>query len=128
MTTRPDDDDRRGWSEDQVRALGVVTDLVTAAAVLGIGRTTAHALVRADRFPVPVIRVGRRYRVPVAPLLRLLALPTESAATEAFSDPLPTTQLHGKAVAAGPETGSGGPGQGVGAAAPDGSGAGPQRC
>lgn len=73
----PSTSDRTVWSEDQVRALGVATDLVTAAAVLGIGRTTAHALARADRFPVPVIRVGRRYRVPVAPLLRLLALPTE---------------------------------------------------
>lgn len=67
----------RVWSETQVRALGVSTDLVTAAAILGIGRTTAHTLVRADQFPVPVIRVGRRYRVPVAPILRLLALPTE---------------------------------------------------
>lgn len=67
--------DRRVWSEEEVRALGVTTDLVTAAAVLGIGRTTAHALARTDHFPVPVIRVGRRYRVPVAPILRLLAIP-----------------------------------------------------
>ena len=82
MTALSGDGEGGVWSEDRVRALGVATDLVTAAAVLGIGRTTAHALVRADRFPVPVIRVGRRYRVPVAPLLQLLSIPAESAATD----------------------------------------------
>lgn len=91
MIARPADEDRQVWSEDQVRGLGVATDLVTAAAILGIGRTTAHALVRADRFPVPVIRVGRRYRVPVAPILRLLAIPAESTATEPRPHQPPTT-------------------------------------
>lgn len=67
-------DARRAWSEQDIRGLGASTDLVTAASILGIGRTTAHTLARAGRFPVPVIRVGRRYRVPVAPILRLLAL------------------------------------------------------
>jgi hypothetical protein len=65
---------RRVWNEQDIRGLGAATDLVTAAAILGIGRTTAHTLARAGRFPVPVIRVGRRYRVPVAPILRLLTL------------------------------------------------------
>jgi len=88
MAADDKDGDRQVWSEEQVRALGVATDLVTAGAVLGIGRTTAHALARTDRFPVPVIRVGRRYRVPVAPLLRLLALPgtTEPSDTAAGGD------------------------------------------
>jgi hypothetical protein len=76
MASEPADDRRPLWSEAQVRALGVTTDLVTAGAVLGIGRTTAHALARANEFPVPVLRVGRRYRVPTAPLLQLLALTT----------------------------------------------------
>jgi predicted site-specific integrase-resolvase len=70
----------RVWAEQDIRSLGAATDLVTAAAILGIGRTTAHALARAGDFPVPVIRVGRRYRVPVAPILRLLGLdPTPPA-------------------------------------------------
>ena len=73
-------DARRAWGEQDIRGLGASTDLVTAASILGIGRTTAHTLARAGRFPVPVIRVGRRYRVPVAPILRLLALdPAEPA-------------------------------------------------
>lgn len=81
MTESSMSGERRLWSEDEVRALGVATDLVTAGAVLGIGRTTAHALARAGRFPVPVLRVGRRYRVPVAPILRLLTCPTAGPAT-----------------------------------------------
>lgn len=59
----------RVWSVEQVRALGVTTDIVTAGAVLGIGRTTAYRLVRTGTFPVPVMRVGNRYVVAVAHLL-----------------------------------------------------------
>jgi predicted site-specific integrase-resolvase len=64
----------RVWAEQDIRSLGATTDLVTAAAIVGVGRTTAHVLARAGEFPVPVIRVGHRYRVPVAPILRLLGL------------------------------------------------------
>jgi hypothetical protein len=35
-----------------VRRLGLTTDLPTAAAVLGIGRTLAFDLARTGRFPV----------------------------------------------------------------------------
>jgi hypothetical protein len=60
---------RRHWSVEQVRALGVATDIVTAGSVLGIGRTTAYQLAQTGRFPVPVLRVGARYVVGVAHLL-----------------------------------------------------------
>lgn len=61
-------------SLDEIAALPTVLDLLTAARALGIGRTTAYALARADEFPCPVIRVGGVYRVPTAGLLRLLEL------------------------------------------------------
>jgi len=48
-------------------------DLPTAASLLGIGRTSAYALVRTDRWPTPILRLGRLIRVPTAPLLELLA-------------------------------------------------------
>ena len=64
----------RVWDEAEIRALGATTDLVTAGAILGIGRTKSHELARTGAFPVPVLRHGRRYRVPVAPILRLLHL------------------------------------------------------
>lgn len=52
----------------EVRSLPAVVDVVTAAEVLGIGRTVAYELVRTNRFPTPVLRVGRQikgtHRVP----------------------------------------------------------------
>ncbi|EHR53571.1 excisionase family DNA binding protein [Saccharomonospora amisosensis] len=62
------------WSREQLRELGVTTDLMTAARILGIGRTTAYKLARAGTFPVPAVRIGRTYRIAVAPLLELLGL------------------------------------------------------
>jgi len=61
-------------TEVDLAALPPVIDLATAAAVLGVGRTAAYELVRTDRWPTPVIRVGKLIRVPTAPLLILLGL------------------------------------------------------
>jgi len=63
--------------------LGPVVDLVTAAELLGIGRTASYQLVRAGQFPVPVLRIGRLIRVPTAPLLQLLGL-TNASNTSTF--------------------------------------------
>jgi hypothetical protein len=60
------------WSLGEVRAWGTVTDIERAGEILGIGRTKAYELARTDAFPVKVVRVGRRYLVPVAGLLRIL--------------------------------------------------------
>ena len=65
----------------EVRALPAVVDVVTAAEVLGIGRTVAYELVRTDRFPTPVIRVGHQIKIPTAYLIELLGLSTEPATT-----------------------------------------------
>jgi hypothetical protein len=62
----------RRWSVEQIRQLGVTTDIVTASSVLGIGRTTAYKLARDGHFPVPVLQVGTRYVVAVAHLLAAL--------------------------------------------------------
>ncbi len=43
------------------------------AAALGIDRSTAYALAKADRLPAPVIRLGRRMVVGRAALERALA-------------------------------------------------------
>jgi hypothetical protein len=67
-------DDQHRWTSEAVHALGVYTDLVTAGALLGMGRTKAHELARTGQFPVPVLRHGRRYIVPVTPIARLLHL------------------------------------------------------
>jgi hypothetical protein len=60
------------WTVEAVRQLGMTTDIETAAAILGIGRTLAFELSKADQFPVRLLRVGRRVLVPIPDLLRLL--------------------------------------------------------
>lgn len=72
----------RVWTERDVRALGVRTDVATAGSVLGLGRSAAYEAVRTGGFPVPVIRAGGHYVVPVAPLLRLLGLDDETGGTD----------------------------------------------
>jgi hypothetical protein len=64
------------WSIDRIRALGAVTDLRTAAQILGLSANTAYALARRDAFPVPVIRAGGQYRVSVEAILAVLGAPT----------------------------------------------------
>jgi hypothetical protein len=64
------------WTAQRIHALGAVTDLPTAGAILGLSRTAAYDLAKQHRFPVPVLRAGTRYRVPVAPILAALHLPT----------------------------------------------------
>jgi predicted DNA-binding transcriptional regulator AlpA len=62
------------WTGERIRALGAVTDLSTAASILGLSRAVAYDLAKTGRFPVPLIRVGTRYRVPVAAILAALHL------------------------------------------------------
>jgi hypothetical protein len=61
-------------SISQLREGPPSVDLMTAAAVLGMGRTKAYELARTDKFPVKLIRIGASYRVPVAGLLQLLGI------------------------------------------------------
>ena len=76
------------WTGKQIRALGTVTDLPTAAAIFGLSRTLAYELARTGGFPVPVIRAGTRYRVPVAAILHTLQLDTTNqTSTRAALDP-----------------------------------------
>lgn len=62
------------WSRDSVHALAATTDLLTAARILRIGRTKAYQLAKSGDFPVPAIRIGRRYVVAVAHIAELLGL------------------------------------------------------
>lgn len=64
--------DSRVWTPEAVRRLGMTTDVETAAEIIGIGRTLAYVLVREERFPVRVIRLGRRVLVPIQDLLAFL--------------------------------------------------------
>lgn len=61
----------------QLATLPPTLDLMTAARILGIGRTKAYELARRGEFPCLVIRVGDLYRVSTPHLLRLLGISTE---------------------------------------------------
>jgi hypothetical protein len=63
----------RTWTIEAVRGLGMTTDVETAGAILGIGRTKAYELAKSGEFPAVVIKVGRHYIVSVPALLALLA-------------------------------------------------------
>lgn len=62
----------RSPTRAELRRLPPVIDLVTAARILGIGRTKAYELVRTGRWPTRVLRLDRRIRIPTAALLELL--------------------------------------------------------
>ncbi len=63
-----------GMSLPELLALPATVNLATAARALGCGRSLAYELARRDQFPCRVLRVGNRYLVPTAELLRLLGL------------------------------------------------------
>jgi len=62
------------WTVDAVRNLGATTDIETAGAILGIGRSKSYELARRGEFPVRVLRIGRRYLVPIPSILALLGV------------------------------------------------------
>ncbi|MGV9976538.1 DNA-binding protein [Micromonospora wenchangensis] len=70
------------WTIERIRALGAVTDVGTVGEIFGMSRSSAYELARRDRLPVPVLRVGSRYRVSVTAILAALGVP---------SDPPPAT-------------------------------------
>lgn len=83
----------RTWSEAEVRALGVTTDILTAGSVLGLSRNATYRLNAEGRLGVPVLRLGSQYRVPVSGLLQVLGLPPSArgAAADAAAFALHTT-------------------------------------
>jgi hypothetical protein len=62
------------WTAEDVADLPVIIDIVTAGRVLGMGRTAAYEAARRGDFPVPVLRVGNRYKVVTAHLRELLGV------------------------------------------------------
>lgn len=50
----------------------VLLTVLEAAKALGIGRTTAYALIREGAWPTPVVRLGRLIKIPDSPLRRLI--------------------------------------------------------
>lgn len=64
---------------EELHALPVSVDLVTAGRAFGIGRTKAFELAKLDKFPCRVLRVGEKYRVPRSALFEALGIDTAAA-------------------------------------------------
>jgi predicted DNA-binding transcriptional regulator AlpA len=61
-------------SRDELLALPPVVSVETAARALGCGRTLAYDLLRRGEFPCRVLRLGSRWVVPTADLLRAIGV------------------------------------------------------
>ena len=73
-------------TEAELLALPPAVDLATAGRAFGIGRTKAFELARAGQFPVKVIQVGQKFRVPKTAILAALDVKPSAAAVQ---DPAP---------------------------------------
>lgn len=90
MTRRAvDSNPSRGLSIEEVLALPVSFDLVTAGRAWDFGRTKSHELARQGQFPCPVLRIGNAYRVTRADLLRSLGIDPAGTETVTSSNAAP---------------------------------------
>lgn len=72
-------------TQSEVLELPVTIDLMTSARALGISRNEAYALARAGIYPVRLYKVGNRYRVIRADLLKFLQIAPTSEVPEAHT-------------------------------------------
>ncbi len=84
-----------GMTRAQLLALPATVDLITAARALSIGRTLAYQLARAGDFPVPVLRLGTRYRVVTSALLAVLSIEPAADSGNATVGPPPLRPVAG---------------------------------
>lgn len=59
---------------EELRKLPSVIGVEQAGRALGMTRQTSYNMVKAGEFPVPVHKLGGRYKVPTHPLLRFLGV------------------------------------------------------
>lgn len=67
--------ERIGMSLEELLALPVTVDIVTAGKPFGLGRTIAYELARKGEFPCRVLPLGKRYKVTKADLFAALGIP-----------------------------------------------------
>lgn len=72
-------------TKDELLALPVTVNLVTAGRAFGLGRTKAFELAKRDEFPCRLIRVGVKYRAPRSAILEALGI--EDAPGQADNSP-----------------------------------------
>jgi hypothetical protein len=83
---------RPRWTRRAILSLGAHTDLVTLGSILGESESAVRQQHRAGKLPpgVVVLRVGRRWIVPTAPILELLGLGGGQQIRSASRDQVPS--------------------------------------
>lgn len=66
--------EKNGMTHAELDALPVSVDLMVACRAHGIGRTLGYDLAKRGEFPCRVLKIGNRYRVTRADLLRSLGV------------------------------------------------------
>ncbi len=59
-------------STGELHALPPVVDVTTAARALGVSAAVVYELIRRGEWPTPVLRLGKRIRIPKSALLDLI--------------------------------------------------------
>lgn len=80
-------------TEEELSALPLTVDLVTAGRAHGLGRTISYELMRRGEFPCMVHRRGRYYRVYKADLVTSLGLGMDGKPLS-----VPPADVHGSAA------------------------------
>lgn len=74
----------KGLSREEILALDAAVDIPTAGKCFKLGKSTAYELARAGKFPVPVLPMGKSFRVTRASILAKLGI--EDVATTSADD------------------------------------------
>lgn len=74
MRTETGNQGLTSMSRAELLALPAAIDLDTANRAIGLGRSKGYELARRDVYPCRVLRLGKKYRVITADLLRLLGI------------------------------------------------------
>jgi hypothetical protein len=64
---------------EELHALPPTLNVEEAARLIGCGRTACFESIRRGDFPVPVLRIGTRIKIPTRPLLELLGIAPEAS-------------------------------------------------
>lgn len=71
---------RRTLSRAELLALPPAIDIRTAARQINIGEAKGYRMAKDGTFPIPVLRIGGRWRVVTEDLLKLLGIEREASA------------------------------------------------
>ena len=64
----------KGLTREEILALDAAVDIPTAGPCFKMGKSTAYELARAGKFPVPVLPLGKSFRVTRASILAYLGI------------------------------------------------------